>query len=219
MIRRPVPLMFETRRAPHKPPTGAPSKMQRVQDSVWYLIASLLVGPALTAAVANYILGRRLTKFKSELDTDMSKEVESHKATLQRELETYKRDLDGKAARRVEYETYLADQQAALSQAYYDIFVKGRTKDPSGLHDIMIAADDAIMGPFRRFQTRLPIELQHKIFHIHNMITQGTSPDGSPPSKDTIARLWSVRDSFYADVVNTKTALDLERSRQDGGIG
>jgi hypothetical protein len=187
-----------------------------VQQSTWVLVVSLFVGPAVTAAIVNYFLGKRLAAFKNDLDAALNKEVEAHKATLQRELENYKKGLERDADRQREYEKYLSDQQAALAQAYNDIFEKGRSLGPSELGDAIRSADDAIMVPFRRYQEWLPRDLGRMILDVHNRIAQAIPLEGKSPSAETIARLWSTRDAFYAAVLRTKAALDQERYRPMG---
>ncbi|MCA1702562.1 MAG: hypothetical protein LC808_04555 [Actinobacteria bacterium] len=182
-----------------------------MQTPTWVLIVALVAGPAVTATIVNHLLGRRLTDYKASVDAAMSKGVEDHKASLDRQLEEHKRRLDMEASRKLEYDHYLRDQQEALRTAFVNIFEKGPTLKPSELREVLVGSDNEIMGPFRRHQYELPTELQHKILDMHNRVAQAISPDGKPPSAETIARLWAIRDAFYAGVKDTGAALEQER--------
>jgi hypothetical protein len=181
-----------------------------MQEPLWLVIAALFVGPALSAAILNYFLGRR----QKDRDAKQAREMEDYKAALKSAADEKGELAERKAAARQEYDAFVREEIEAINRAYAEVFIRGKKVSPKELGKLIEAADEALMLPLRRNRQRLSSDVRDAVTSIHNRLSQALPPDGSQMSARTIDQLWQIRDRFYDET--QRVAIVLEISRESG---
>jgi hypothetical protein len=157
------------------------------QVPLWVPIASLFIGPALTAAFANYF--------------------------FQRKLHDYEAKLEDRSRRRLELEQYVANYQVALRESYVLIFEKGQAAGPVELLKLDHEAIDMVMKPFRQRERLLTAATKRSLLAVANHLyafLPSLSEAEAISSPAIVDRFRSTRIAYFSKVQQAGDALQHE---------
>jgi hypothetical protein len=213
--------------------------------SIVLSIAALFVGPALTTTFVTYFIQKRLnrqktdldessatkllalktsldestqtklTALKASLDQKTQAEIAQLKANLDKQFLGYRIFVENESQRRLEFNQYVENHQAALLESYVLIFEKNVSAGPVELLQHVYEGIDMIMKPFRLHEYLLTSDTKMAILAAANHLYEAIPQDGATPSPATVDRFKGSKELFFERVQRARTALLRELERRE----